>query len=232
MVHSGAAAKEMRYIYYVMPYMYALVGIATAVAWPAIRHLSRQVLLVVPPVRLIPVSWSSPLALMLSTVVKLSAVMSNTGFRITYRMLAATHADWPANYYSHIPSDWAAATPTLRKLAADSAVIISSAGIKALYYLRRLDYDLMLTLTRETTTGREFGNDYRHGRPVIASPQALATIVSENTSGIVIIDAIHWRSPAFVSDEVADYLEQHMQRVEMPEQWQLIVFRWPAAGNS
>ncbi len=231
MVHSGAAAKQMRYIYYVMPYMYALVGIATAVAWPGIKRLSRQVLLAVPPVRLLPVSWSGPLALMLSTVVVLIAVMSNKGFRVAYGMLTATHADWPANYYDHIPSDWAAATPTLRKLAADSDVIISSSGIKALYYLGRFDYDLLLTLARETTTGTEFGNDYRHGRPVIASPQALATITSENKSGIVIIDEIHWRQPAFVPDEVADYLEQHMQRLDMPGQWRLIVFRWPVAGN-
>ena len=121
------------------------------------------------------------------------AVMSNTGFRVSYGMLTASDTDWPKHYISHRPANWEAATPLLRELAADTDILISSAGIKALYYLGHFDYDLLLTLTRETTTGQEFGHDYRHGRPVIASAQALATIMSENESGVVVIDEVHWR---------------------------------------
>jgi hypothetical protein len=227
LVHSGAAAKQMRYIYYVMPYMYAIVGIASAVAWPGLKRLSQQILIDIPPTRWAPGSWQTALTLVLSTVVLLIAVMSNTGFRISHGMLSTTDAEWPENYIRHKPSDWEAATPLLRDIASGSDVIISSAGVKALYYLGHFDYDLMLTLTRETTTGKEFGRDYRHRRPVIASAQSLQAVISENKSGIVVIEQVHWRRRAFVPDATADFIEEHMQSVDVPEQWRLIVFRWP-----
>lgn len=226
LVHSGAAAKQMRYIYYVMPYMYAIVGIALAVAWPALKQLSQRILRETPPTRWAPGSWSGTLSILLSSGVLLVAVMSNTGFRIANGMLGASDTEWPKHYIRHQPSDWEAATPSLRRLAADTDVMISSAGVKALYYLGDFDYDLLLTLVRETTTGKEFGNDYRHGRPVIASAQSLETVMSEHKSGIVIIDQVHWRRGAFVPDSTADFLEQHMQRIELPGHWRLQVFRW------
>lgn len=232
LVHSGAGAKQMRYIYYVMPYMYAIIGVASAVAWPALKRASRQMLLEIPLPCRAPDSWYSRLALVLAAGILLFAVMSNTGFRVSYGMLTASDTDWPKHYISHRPANWEAATPLLRELAADTDILISSAGIKALYYLGHFDYDLLLTLTRETTTGQEFGHDYRHGRPVIASAQALATIMSENESGVVVIDEVHWRRKAFVPEDAANFLEEHMQRLDVPERWRMLVFRWPFSDKA
>jgi hypothetical protein len=192
LVHSGAAVKQMRYIYYVMPYMYAIIGVATAAVWPELKRTSQLVIQKLPPTRWLPAGWSGTLAVVLSAGVLLIAVVANTGFRISHGLISASGSDW-LNSFHHRATDWAAATPALKDLVADTDVLISSAGVKALFYLGHFDYDLLLTLTREPSTGEEFGLDYRHGRPVIASPQSLAAIMDGNESGIVIIDKVHWR---------------------------------------
>ncbi|HYQ70371.1 MAG TPA: glycosyltransferase family 39 protein [Gammaproteobacteria bacterium] len=229
LVHSAAAAKQMRYIAYTMPYMYAILGLATAAGWQYLKKLSRQAVMTVPPTRWAPASWMNAIALLLAAGILLFMAYANNGYRISLGMLRASAADWPQHYRSHQPSDWDAATPRLSDLASAADVLISSAGIKALFYLNRLDYDLLLTLRNETTTGQEFGLDYRTGRPVISSAKSLADIMSRNASGLIVIDEVHWRRESFVPDETAGFIEENMQRLDTPDQWHLRVYRWPPA---
>ena len=42
----------------------------------------------------------------------------------------------------------------------------------------------------------------------------------------MIIEEGHWRTPWVVNDALSDYTESHLDRVAVPENWKLLVFRW------
>jgi hypothetical protein len=46
---------------------------------------------------------------------------------------------------------------------------------------------------------------------------------------IVVDQSRCWRKPGFVTEAVADYIEQHAQRVELPQDADIIAFRWDTA---
>jgi hypothetical protein len=81
-------------------------------------------------------------------------------------------------------------------------------------------------LRTETRSGRDFDLDFRHAKPVISSPEAMARVVSENAS-VVVIDKVRWRQKPFVPNDTADFIEHRLTRVEVPKQWRLLVFQWP-----
>jgi hypothetical protein len=237
-VHSGAGRKQERYFFYSLPFMYAIVGVAAADWWESARRLGREVLKAIRSGRPAPSALSTGLGIPFAAIALLSLLFTNPGFQVTAGMLTASPESWPHSSrcsmfltqttWIYQPSDWEAAKPTLQDLADDADILVASAGIKALYYLGRLDYDLLSTLRTETRTGRGFDLDFRHGKPVISSPEAMARVVSENESGVVIIDRSHWRQEPFVPNATADFLEDRLQRVDVPKQWRLLIFRWSA----
>jgi len=88
----------------------------------------------------------------------------------------------------------------LEALRADYPVIVTSAGVKAVYFLGDLTVDLNASVTRESDTGVDFGRDVRTGRPVIAQPEAMARVMELCPAGMVVIEAGHagvrWSVPA------------------------------------
>jgi hypothetical protein len=45
-------------------------------------------------------------------------------------------------------------------------------------------------------------------------------------SGLIVLRAGSWRQRAFITDEVANYIEANTRRIEFPEEQGLLVFVW------
>jgi hypothetical protein len=153
-------------------------------------------------------------------------VLYQRDFRNGVLLMVRPDVRWevPSRYRGY--PDWKAAQPTLQPLADAAEVFLTSSGIKALYYLGDFDYDVNASLRAETDTQAELGIDYRTGKPVITEPASLEAIMRRHPTGLVVAEERRWRHPQNVPAAFSDYLEAHAERVPVPPEWRLLVFRW------
>lgn len=221
LLHSFGASKHPRYFFYVMPFFFAIWGIALAELGSWVVVILRRRL----PGR------DGGSGARLTTALVITCIMilflaPNQAYQTGVLMMVRPDSEWRVKHpYRGFP-DWAAASDTLKPMAEQADVFLTSSGVKSLYYLGRLDYDVSVTLRYETKTKAEFGIDPRTGRPVISEPTSLKKLMKKHRSGLVVIDARRWRSKNSVTDAVADYLEAHTERIDVPKEWKLLVFRW------
>jgi hypothetical protein len=222
--HSTAAWKHERYLFYALPFFFTIAGLAIAVLVPWARSRFDLV-------------WarsgaSGPAALRTAvfslglSAAALFAAFGNGASIYTLRMLTSTDADWALGRAYRGEADWAMATPQLRAAASDADLVITSAKLKALYYLNRLD----MGLTVNALTGRhpltEFAVVRKEAVPTISTPESLQLVESCYRSGLVIVEDRNWRQAWGVTAAVADHLESALEQVPVPARSGVLAFRW------
>ncbi|HEX5437649.1 MAG TPA: glycosyltransferase family 39 protein [Gemmatimonadaceae bacterium] len=230
--HSFAAWKAMRYFLWVMPFFFALSGIATMEAVSLLRP-RLMALLERAPAWLHLRRWAGVLATAFVGVTLVFFVLVNGAFSTTYHMLAPASGD-PSNPKPFRgKSDWAAASARLHVLSDSSAVLVSSSDLKPLYYLHRLDFILQRDhLYSMAGWAPEFTLYRSVKRPVVSTPQSLQRIVSCYPSGLVIAEDGQWRQPWGVPVAATEYLTSHLRQIPLPSQWHLKAFRWSTGTAS
>lgn len=229
LLHSVAAWKNPRYLFYVMPMFFSLSGIAIAEALPALRQRVASLLERAPALAWRPLGKAAAAAAFI--VILGFALLGNGAFPTLVRMLspAPETAESPKPYRGK--SDWAAATPTLQQLSAEAAVLISYSHLKPLYYLDRLDLILQRNhLYRSGHWAPEFTTMPLLRRPVISTPASMARVVACHSSGLVIIEPFGWRTDAGVPAATADYIDAELEPVPLPAEWRIMVYRWRTDG--
>lgn len=210
-LHSAAAWKQERYLFYVMPFFFAICGVC--IAWLIKRAPNNLV----------------------AAGVFCFAALGNPAFSETYRMLmpeppGATATNRP--YRGE--EDWSAVTPQLKQSIDKGTTIISSSDLKALYYLGNVDY-VLLHNYRRSSTGEipEFGILREVNRPVISTPRSLAMVVNRATNGIVVvIERVHWNVSWGVPPTTAQYLLSTFKPIPLPPQSGLMAFKCEKRCNS
>ncbi|MCP4005093.1 MAG: hypothetical protein GY725_12940 [bacterium] len=221
---SLAASKAHRYLFPAMPFFFALAGIAISETLPVLQQLAREAVRSVLGADL-PSTAIRWLSRGVSAAVLGFVVVTNPVSRDGLKMLVLTDAQWPDYRYRGF-ADWERAAPLLAPLAEQAEVVLTSAGVKSLFYLGRMDYDVSATLTKETDTGGEFGIDAKTGRPVIASADSLRRLMAQHRSGLVVMEVRRWRIPFLVPEGFADELVASTRRVDLPKDTGLMVFEW------
>lgn len=217
---SLGAEKAMRYFYFATPAFFLVSAIALAHGVPTIReHLVHAMSRVARP-RLSPgahraVAWA------LGIAVLAFAIGSNRAFVHSARLILT-----PSSATYGVQPDWPAAATWLRASGDTSARVLSSAPLKALYYLGRIDVSLD---SRQLEGRPDFGEDRWLAKPVIGTPHSLERIMACTSRGVVLIEDWHWKRPWYVPTAVADYLQEHAERVSAPPAWKLRIFRWDHA---
>jgi len=225
-VHSFAGAKHGRYLAYALPFFFIVWGIALTRAFPWLCEAARDAY-----VNTFPRSkdrWGPRLAEGAVLVVVAGFLAASTPApRLTYRMLASPESRWPANAPKYRgESDWARAAPLLKEASNAAAVVLTSAGVKAQYYLARFDFELSETILAEARPPRQFGLDTRTGRRVVSSPESVRQIVDCYPTGLVVVEEHHWRSAWSVNDAVADFFEETGKPIELPPSMKLRAYTW------
>jgi hypothetical protein len=185
LVHSIAAAKQLRYLYYLLPFAAAVAGLAVQSLFDSARSL-RQGLLVL-------VGLGVALA------------MSAEGQRFA-RLAAGRMPQVEALPYL-VEADWTPVEPALLREAAGADRIVTSNAMKAQYHLGRYDYELNASIVPETESGREFGRDPRTGRPAISTVASLDQLLGQPGATLVILEQESMGLPTHVPAEVVARLE-------------------------
>lgn len=225
-IHSLAAWKNPRFLFYATPFLFALAGIAGAFA---LRWISRRVMTIcrrvewpVPGGRL-----ARPAAVMVVAVTIGYLIAANSAFRLTAKMLTVDDADWTAPVLYRGEPDWAAAAEALRGVADSSALIVSSSDLKALYYFGRLDVILSANeLGSASTMNPDFSILEKMQRPVIRHPESVARLIECSPSGLVLVEDKHLDQVWSVPPATTDYLREHTETVPLPAGLRLTAFRW------
>jgi 4-amino-4-deoxy-L-arabinose transferase-like glycosyltransferase len=223
LVHSFAAWKNIRYLFYALPMLFALVGLAAGAIIPLLHRgltglLRRQVAAL---------DRRPGIAAALSVAGLMAAAafaaFGNPAVDKAWRELKGQVQDGERG--------WAAA----RKLAPvvdSSAVFIASAALEALYHFNRLDYGLLATdLQLLSGVQPEFSRSIVYGRPVVSTAQSLERIVGCYPSGLVLVEKYHWRKPWAVTPSAANFLIQHTDSLSLPSSWRMLAFRWRRGGG-
>jgi hypothetical protein len=221
-IHSAAAWKHERYLYYALPFFFAIWGLAAAVIIPWLKERLDAALEGRPAMRASRAVLSAAFTGFLGASL-LFAAAGNKAASYTYRMLTVSDADWRMERAYRGEADWQGAMSTLRPLADSADVVVASAMLKSLYYLGRVDFGISLG---ELRGAQEFAVARKEAVPVISRPESLGLVQSCFHSGLVIADDRSYRRPWGVTDEAADYLEGNMEALAFPTGSGLIAFRW------
>lgn len=206
LVHSFAAQKAMRYIFYALPFMCIVMGLGLSAAIEKILGTFSRTPTVHQEWALAAVLAFATLTLVLSQEGQL-ALRWFTGKPTGLNALTAYASE--SNWDTSSLADLAAAAQTADR-------VVASSGVKALHYLGRYDYEINASVVLETDTGEENGLDPRTGRHVIGRADSLAKVISRSGSTLVVVDDDklgHWSG---VPEDAIDILDQRCRNLGLP----------------
>lgn len=204
LVHSVAAQKTMRYVYYLVPLICIVwaAALANLVAAACQRERARSV---AHAQRSSPLLW----AVLLATV-----LLSQEGAR-GLKLLAGEAADVERRPFADEPN-WAPLVAELAPRSRDADRVVTSNSMKALYFLGRYDYELNSTIVPETETGTEFGRDERTGRQAIGAPESVRQVLERPGTTLVVIESSKIGRTSGVTSGAYSVIESHCGEVALP----------------
>ncbi len=204
LVHSVAAQKSLRYVYYLVPLMCVLwaIGLANVVALVVERGTS-------------PGSGGARRSTLAATAL-LAAVflLSQEGSR-ALNLLAGRDTSPSNRPYADEP-DWTSLVAELGPRARSADHVVTSNSMKALYYLGRYDYELNATIVPETETHAEFGRDRRTGRQAIGTAESIRQVLTLPGTTLLVIEASKLGRSSGVSSEAFEVIEAHCDELSLP----------------
>ena len=225
LIQSGGAMKAPRYMFYVMPFFFAVWGIAIAEALPFVQRLAgdatRKVL---PGIAGRLGQAPAALGLLIAAVFILAASPS---LRMTIHDMRA----WPI-FPSHPDSTWREAKALLQPWLDRASVILTTNDVSTVYYFGGYDYQISRYRVTETDSKREFGRDPRTGRWAISEPKSVSLVLSCYPTGLFIGDPFQWRHAVMgTSNSVADLIEAQAERVPLPGHIDIRAYFWDHNGT-
>ncbi len=190
-VLSVAGMKSLRYIYFVMPFLFGVYGIAfAAVAAPAWKALvsacgkAGKALFGRPLAR--------PLAVLGALVALLFLAIGNGAFLKSLRMARGIHQ--PTEH-----GDWLGAEPLLRRIVTDDMIVATPRELQAFYHIGRADVTVSVSRLSELGGRGDFGIDPRTGLPTVGTAEGAAHLVACTRHGFFIVpsNVETWIRPIF-----------------------------------
>lgn len=176
-VHSIAAAKSLRYIYYLLPFFCIVWGCALSAIFAWVRR-----------------AWvrsgettgrgTGYLAMVLAILVLAGSSEGQGAAK-----LIAGKVDLRAfGFDAFSEPDWIPVLSTLRPLSDGSERVVTSNAMKALYYLGQYNYELNASIVPETETGEEFGRDIRTGGLAISTAGSIDEVLAKPGRTLVVLE--------------------------------------------
>lgn len=223
-VHTLAPQNATRYIFYALPFFFAVTGI---VAGPLLRRLFVEFRALVSP-------WLGPRpATMVGAgaflLCLIFAAWGNSAASYTARMVAGDDAAWPFEIRYRGESDWRGVAADLGHRIEEVSVVLTSTELKALYFLGRNDLILSANYLGRDEHGspREaFSRNWKTDRPMIVRPSSIDLIVNCRPSGLILVEDNHWRRAWSVPPESADVIESLTQEIDLEPGRRVRAFQW------
>ena len=199
-VHSVAASKATRYIYYLMPLLCGTWSCALDGAADRIRAAS--------------VAQARRLWLLAACVMAFAVVASQEGQRALKLVAGKVLSVEEMGYAGE--ADWGPLLGVLRGPVASADRVLTSNSMKALYYLGRYDYEVSASIVRETDSGMEFGIDRRTGRQAISTADSVSRVLETPGTTVVIIEDKKSGAESGVPEAVLAVMENHCGAIGLP----------------
>jgi hypothetical protein len=217
---SFGGPKAMLYATFVLPFLFALWGMAFAYVWASVRGFVLEV--TDGALRGLGIFRSPAIKAALIAATVGFVLLANTATIRTATMLAGIAVP-PERPY---PRWWEVAQP-LEPWLNQASVVITASELDALYYLG--DYDILLEksrLSEQPASAGEFGRDRRTGRPIVSTPESVDRIMNCFPDGVIVTDDFRWRSPAYLDDATANLIVQRTEPIPLPSQTRILAFHW------
>jgi len=226
-LQSGGGFKAERFLFYAIPFFFALWGITLGAVLPALAKAAQsglaRWLAEAPGSRRI--RAGSVLVLGLAAFCVLAV---NSAYNTTFKMVTVSDAEWPPTKprYRGRP-EWRPALATLRTLRDSTDVLVTTSAVKAIHYLGGTDVELGASrLYQGSGFAPDFALDPRTGIPTVKSPEAMTRLLRCYSSGLVIIESHGWETEWAVPPETAAYIAANMREVPLPDGSDLRAFVW------
>ncbi len=118
----------------------------------------------------------------------------------------------PATTHPYTQQDWGVLADVLSADRLQGLNLVASAETKAIYHLGRVDASIGVA---QLVTHSEGELDPRTGRPTFATVQGLQGWIQQHPRGMLIAERGHTRQSWGVTDCVTNYLETHLQPVDL-----------------
>ncbi|MGE0114237.1 MAG: hypothetical protein AB7T07_05065 [Steroidobacteraceae bacterium] len=181
-VHSIAAAKSVRYIYYALPFFCVVWACALAGVFKLLSDSLPHVKYAVPG---------------LALLAMLVLAFSQEGQRLA-KLVVRKMAPVEALSYAGEP-DWSPVVPVLQMELAKADRVVTSNALKALFYLGRYDYELNASIVLETASGAEFGIDERTGGRALGTAESVHKLLDLPGTTLVVLEERKIGNPTGVS---------------------------------
>lgn len=204
LVHSVAAQKLLRYVYYLVPLMCVLwaVGFARLVTLAGDRSD-----LVTRRDRLGRTTGAF-------AMFGIAVLLSQEGAR-ALNLLADRKSGAEDRPFAMEP-DWGSLVPELEGLVRAADLVVTSNSMKALFFLGRYDYELNATIVPETESQSEFGRDRRTGRQVIGTAHSIRKVLAQPGSTLVVIESSKIGRSSGVNQEAFAAIASRCDEKELP----------------
>jgi len=228
-LHSLGGMKHYRYLYYVMPFLFVIWGLALAHMverfWPFLKEAADKSL-----EALLPTLPRRPLRNGLLAFALAFTLFANAATIKTLALLVGVTIPPMTK-----PPAWDVAYEELQPWL-DDAVILTTSEMETLYAFDH--YDILISNSRMSELQRndkallddeeigEFSLDWRTGRPVISEPSSLGLVLSCFEKGVIVSNVYRWRFGPQLDNEVADLIEANAVPIDLPKSSMITAYRW------
>ncbi|MGK2909927.1 MAG: ArnT family glycosyltransferase [Sphingobium sp.] len=206
--HSFAAMKAGRYVYYCLPFVAVIFGLATS-------SFAEKVISATNVARIALIAGG------------LAILLVNPSYRHTIKTAHQSLITLEDSRSISAPADpiWDQAAPALRQLIGPNDFLIASDDLRTIAFLR--PHDMLINASHLSDLGatQDFTRDVRTGRPILGSVAGLDRVIDCRDDGLIVVDDAHWRTPKGVPAAVADRIEQRALPVR-PRVENFQLFRW------
>lgn len=221
LINSFAAAKGLRYIVFAQPFFFALIGIGLT---PLIKALFKWIKDLI-----LNIAELLPLDSRLGKSIGLTGIVLSTVLLVFGNPALMHSAGILGNF--NLPRggpkiDWVAAREDIDPWMNKADVVVTMADVETLYHYGH--FDLMFSKSRlaENPGAKDFDPDYRTGRAIVASSEAIQSVLQCYPRGIFITNTHRWRHPDFISESVADLVVKHTESLTLPRRSGVLAFTW------
>lgn len=216
-VHSIAAAKSLRYAYYLLPYFCVVWGCALSGACELVRGAMKR-------------AWRisdsrAGLAALAMLGLVLAGSLEGQG---AAKLVAGKENLQDFGLDSIAEPDWSPIVPVLAPMLPNAARVVTSNAMKSLYYLGRYDYELNASIVPETDTGMEFGADIRTGRQAIGTAESIGKVIAMPGTTLVMLEVKKIGADVGAPEEAMQVITSQCRAIDLPVD--VAVRAWTCSG--
>lgn len=224
-VQSFGGMRSERFMFYALPFLLILWGIAAVILARAFSRAIAGALSVSAFAGRYP-AMASVIPGIIVAGTAAFALLTVPAIETAAKMTLGIRTN-PPDYWDRYRTNWAAVTPHLQVLAADVDAVIATQPLHAIWYLGDVDYAMNATsLADIAPRGTHAIVDPRTGRLVFDNLATLRAIIDCRASGLVIVHGPALLNESRVGDSIAEYLASELREIALPVRSDMHVFRW------